>query len=282
MLDIRKTPFSRYGSYLALVGYCDDGSDTHTITGTKGSGLYLKSVRNSARPSSAVLKIDALQDGAPIGLVTRSYDPWQVTLEGNGRSLEACFVDEARLFIRMRGGACTLYLDSLPGSPYDYAFKLKDAEGRPYFVLNSYRTQTKYFLTPMTGEMELVQAKTERTDGPVGAVACAFSITGDEIDLLVQEIPNNMCAYIRADEEYGVYRERSRAEFEAYAARFPKPQDGSEDSYTAAIYTSWSATVSPSGLLTPSASWLLIPCLHMTTWQLCLTIKTSGGNFPAR
>lgn len=256
MLDTRKTPFSRCGSYLALVGYCDDGSDTHTITGTKGSGLYLKSVRNSARPSSAVLKIDVLQEGTPIELATRSYDPWQLTLEGAGRSLEACFVDEARLLVRVRGGGCSLYLDSLPGSPYDYAFRLKDAEGRPYFVLNSYRTQTKYFLTPMAGEMELVQAKTERTDGPVGAVACAFTVTGDEIELLIQEIPNNMCAHVRADECFEVYRERARVEFETYTARFPVPQKGSEESYREAVYTSWSATVSPSGLLKRSATWM--------------------------
>ena len=72
--------------------------------------------------------------------------------------------------------------------------------------------------------MELVQTKTERTDGPVGAVACAFTITGDEIELLIQEIPNNMCAHVRSDVCFEVYRERTRVEFETYAARFPVPQ----------------------------------------------------------
>lgn len=261
MLELTKTPFSRRGTYLAVVDYREKAPQAgHVITGTRGSGMYLKSVRNSARGSSAVMKICACVDGKPVSFDV-TYNPWEVGLSATGDcrssiSLAMCFMDENRLLIRGSGEGFALHLDCLPSSPYDYAFELEDAEGKPYFVLNSYRTQSKYFLTPRRGRMVLHQARTTRTDGPVGAAECRFELTGDEVELVVQEISHNMCARICTEESYEACVTRARAEFETYLQRFPAPASGCEGPYADAVYTSWSATVAPSGLLKRSATWM--------------------------
>lgn len=247
---------------MAVVDYQPDQPQASAVLrNTEQPGIYIKSTKNAARSASGIVKATLLRDGDCIQYETH-YEPWEIQLIGNDASAKMCFSDASHLVIRVEGAHASLYLDAMPASPYDYAFELRDPHDKPYYVLNSYRTQSKYYLTARSGKLELIQEENSSCvskGGASGAASCYFILSCEDTsdaELVVQEIPTNLCAHTMPHKPYGEICTGARDVFEGFLAHFPEAPELYRPAYVEALYTSWSATVAPAGLLQREATWM--------------------------
>ncbi|MBS5368314.1 MAG: hypothetical protein KHY19_02425 [Coprobacillus cateniformis] len=243
MLNLIDTPFSYYGSYMAIAFYDYHLSYHGIITNPKGDGLYLKSVKGKSRDCTGVFKLIPYCNGkeADYSIV---YDYHEIKLIGKQFIIKICFVNDSNVILHVKGKNISLVLDTLPQSKYDYSLKLNDGT-EDYYVINSYKSQTKYFVS-CSKDMNLKQ---QYADDMQGSSESKFEINGDEFDIIVQDIPTHINKREKIAFTYEKYAQHDKNYFEEYSLRFPKPLSQYSQTYVDAIYTTWSATVKPEGLL---------------------------------
>jgi len=142
--DIRKVPFSRFGSYLAISPPYPDSE------GIK-DGLYLRTVHGKAMWKwSGLLRLDALWEGKPIS-VDVVATPTVLKLKHEHGTVEFCFENERILRVRGKG----LGLRLTWGQPSGLAHVLSDKRVRLQPGLGF-----RFMVTQLAGKMD-AQAKWE-------------------------------------------------------------------------------------------------------------------------
>lgn len=251
MLDLSRTPFSRRGSYMALVDWHRDLPYAHMLASQNGEGLYLKSVRNRARAASAIMKFTPLV-GNEKASYDVSYDFHELRILGDGFEIKTCFANDDCLLMHCEGSSLSLVMDFLPVCDWDYAFELPDSSGSRYLVVNSYKSQTKYFVSS-TASINLRQEVLENRRGATSSTA---SIVGDSFDICIQDVPTHLSEVFHPNHPYGYYADCAQEEFQLYLAQFPEAPARYKVAFDEAVYTTWSATVRPSGILKRDATWM--------------------------
>ncbi|RKL61757.1 hypothetical protein DXT63_15175 [Thermoanaerobacteraceae bacterium SP2] len=134
--DIRKVPFSRYGSYLT-VSYLN-------IKDIK-EGLYLRSVHGGDNEPSSAFFIEMIQESKPVPFECIA-SPTMLRLEARQGFVELCISEEH--LIRARGEGVGLRLSMKTGA-YDSAVPAKVSS----WEVNSYSEEIKFMLTPISGKL---------------------------------------------------------------------------------------------------------------------------------
>lgn len=142
-LDLQTTPFSRYGSYLAI---------SHLpAQGELPAGLYLRSLRGPLvgdSPWQPIFRLELLVDGrATPAAVTAT--PTLLRLAQGERQVELCFETADRLRLRGQGAGLRLAMQ-----PRGYDFATPHAGGRWQVVVCS-EVETKFMLAPIAGEIDV-------------------------------------------------------------------------------------------------------------------------------
>jgi len=142
--DLRKVPFSRFGSYLAI------SHPYHDSEGVK-DGLYLRTVHGKAMWKwSGILRLDALWEGKPIPTDVVAT-PTVLKLSHAHGTVECCFENERVLRVRGKG----LGLRLTWGQPSGLAHVLSDKMVRLQPGLGF-----RFMVTQLAGKMD-TQAKWE-------------------------------------------------------------------------------------------------------------------------
>ncbi len=132
MLNITNTPFSTFGSYMALAYYDENKSYQGIIANSKGNGLYLKSVKGKSRHCNGVIKFIPMINGQ-LEEYQIQYDFHQIKLYNDKFEIKICFESEDVLVLYAKGNGLSLILDTLPQTMYDYSFELEN-QNHKYLV----------------------------------------------------------------------------------------------------------------------------------------------------
>lgn len=244
MLDLLKTPFSCKGSYMAIVQYDEKLSYHGIIANPNGNGIYLKSVKGKSRHCNAIWKIVPKVANCIVPFKIE-YAYHELKLLGNDFEIKMCYIDDSKLILQATGKNLSIDFDSLPESMYDYSFKLKDDMNDEYYVVNSYKSQTKYFVSS-SARIKLNQ---KYSDDMQGASKSVLTINDNDFFVVIQDIATNLDKRQKIFKEYDYYAKKAKESFLEYTNKFPKPLNEYEDAYIDALYTTWSATVKRQGLL---------------------------------
>jgi len=222
-LDIRKIPFSRFGSYLSV-------SDTTEFQAPfRQEGIFLRTLHEGGK---SAFRIQLVKDQAPVPF-TASATPTLLTLSGGGGTVEICFQGPDRL--RFRGSGVTLRLTTTGGWTVPYPGSRSEVN----------TGAMKYMLFPIKGHL-----KTSTT------------LTGDHSPILnlsgtsgVEAFETELDAYTsvwQAHAADGTFEEAKLAERVAYSkwlTTMPAVDPALRSGAEVAAYVNWESVVSPSGNL---------------------------------
>lgn len=250
MLNITNTPFSTFGSYMALAYYDKNKSYQGIIANPKGNGLYLKSVKGKSRHCNGVIKFIPMINGQ-LEEYQIQYDFHQIKLYNDKFEIKICFESEDVLVLYAKGNGLSLILDTLPQTMYDYSFELEN-QNHKYYVVNSYKSQTKYFISS-DHDIELRQ---EYASDMQGTLESHLIVNADEFYISIQDIPTHLNKKVNIEYNYEMIEQKAKKRFDDYVTLFKTTDEKYSKSYKEAIYTTWSATVKPQGLLKRSATYM--------------------------
>lgn len=243
-MDIRNVPLSTYGSYMALAYYKEDKCN---FRGVKDKGLYLKSLRGKSRTTPAVCRVIPLIDGNEVEFEYKA-DFFHIELNFEMGSIKICFDGDSRILFKIEGDNAGLRLDFMPASEYEYNFTLGSKE-RPYHIINSYKTLTKYVVHSKNGRADLHQETSKTMLGSISSYIDVEPIEGEEVICIIEEIPTHMIKLTDKKYSYEESLEETKKKFELFYDAFPKVIPEYEEAYRNAVYVDWSCTVKKSGLL---------------------------------
>jgi putative isomerase len=241
MIDITHTPFSRFGSYLAV-------SDL-PAKGEIPGGIWLRNVHGDA--ARELFRLEVLVDGTPAPCTVLAT-PGELTLVTEQGRVRLCIAGEN--LVRVRGDGVGVRLTARPGA---YNCAIPQADGR--WLLNMATAFQNYLLHPLLGEA--------RVEAPWGIARCEHVI----IDLLpdatgVMEIALEQGVGTWDAQTFAPGFEAAAAEaaaaFEAFAAPYLQGAGEHREMVRAAAYLNWSTIVAPCGFFTRPA--MLMSKNHMT------------------
>lgn len=137
-LDIRKVPFSRYGSFLVI-------SDL-PASKERQEGLYLRLIRGGDMKSDAVFRIELIADRQSVPFQWEAT-PTMIRLNSELGHAEVCLAEPKLIQIRAEGTGVKFTYE--PGA-YDYAIPSRDAG----WEINSFVHEARFLFAPVTGVIE--------------------------------------------------------------------------------------------------------------------------------
>ncbi len=258
-IDLRKTSFSRYGSYMAFSLF--------------PQGLYLRQVHGDAGRGNFLtnaLRVELVENGKSIPFTVHAT-PVQMQLISKSGTVDICFAQPA--LIRLRAHAVGVRLIS--STPGNYAVK----EGRDQWEVHG---SSKYRLGTLLGKLQLTQHWTGTHSIPPAIVA----------EFLPQPSTGNLEGFIgdyrrvwnRPVELNQSYDHALHALTAAYSQWLKKmPSVAAEFGPTAeeAAYVDWSAVVEPGGFLTRPAmlmskNWMT----NLWSWDNCFNAMALSATAP--
>jgi hypothetical protein len=268
VLDLRTTPFSRYGSYVAFSWL--------PPAGDLPGGVYLRSLRGplvGANPWQPIFQVELLVDGSPCAPEVEATPTLLRLGDGTGdRYAEVCFEHADR--VRLRAHDAGLRLTVCPRG-YDYA--LPRAEERWEVVVCS-EVETKFMLGALRGK---IVAQTVWS----GLRATQLSIellpevgTGEWfIDEYTAAWPCLPHAAGFAEALAG-----SADEFEAWAKGCTDMAPAYTSAAAHAAYVTWSCVVAPAGQLRRPAMYMSKNAMaSIWSWDNCFNALALAPHAPA-
>lgn len=231
-LDLRRIPFSRFGSYLAF-SLLDEQA-------VQGAGLYLRSLRGPAtggRPMQEVLRIELVRDGQALSGAPRATFT-SLSLETEAGYAELCLPDPESARLRLQGVEMRL---SMPAGAYD---NIIPAPGQAWRLTVNTVVEAKLQFSALQGRIEIEAPwEAERCQHiairliPAEDGAGEFAIEEGEVDW-----PKG-----RPILSFQACQQQVEAELEAFTARLPRTPERYAEARGLAGYVLWSCVVAPSG-----------------------------------
>ncbi|MCP3028489.1 amylo-alpha-1,6-glucosidase [Halobacillus sp. A5] len=251
-MDIKKTPMSHFGSYMALT-YQESMED-------EKNGLYVNAVRGKSKHNQNALKIIPTVKGTPVGYSYKA-DGFQLSLFFEGGNIQVCFEDESRIYVKGTGDNVGLTLDSQPVYNFEYNYLLGNA-GEEYCIVNSYKNLTKYLIFAAEGSVSLQQNVYMDTTGSTNKADNLSSIqvnseeNSDSFLCIIEDIPKN--GAVPEDREYSFEQAllKSKQHFNRFLSKQPAVPKEYQRTLEEAAYLNWTCTVNPEGLLKRKAIYM--------------------------
>ncbi len=265
-IDIRHTPFSRFGSYIAFSLLGEDRLKNSGLA----PGLWLRCVHGDA--AREVFLVEVLRNGAPVPF-TCDAAPGVLTLRAEGGTVRFCIAEPD--LIRIRGdGGLGLRLTARPGG--------NSAIPQPNdsWLLTLATAFRFYLLTALAGRL--------RADAPWEIARCA--------KIVADFLPEPLTGVFEAALEQSVGAPAPRpypgtfdalvaaaeAEFAEFAKACCPPQAGEfAETAQAAAHLNWSAVVAPCGNFTRPAmlmskNWMC----NVWSWDHCFNALALAAGKP--
>ncbi len=264
--DLRLTPFSRKGSYLALSVRGGDGLP---------EGLYLRSIRG-ASPKRELFAFRPVLGGNALEY-TLHPSPWELRLGTERGDVEICFGDEETVLVRSDVPGLGLRLTRVSdGSPFNYAHPAANGDDSR-LVLNCFKNGCRVLLKAQEGRLRALQSWKIET-----AEYCDAEIVPGERGFFcaLREAPRDLPADLPAY-DYDACRDAARRDFETFAAGMPRVPERFADTGRFMSYVNWSGFVRPSGNLGRYA--MLMSKNWMTSiwsWDHCFNAMALASKLP--
>ncbi|OIK11869.1 hypothetical protein BIV60_17330 [Bacillus sp. MUM 116] len=249
MFDIKKVPFSRYGSYMVI----------SPIHGIDENHLYLRNVRNGDNDLGEVFRIEVLANNQVVPY-RPVLNPTVLRLEADKGFADFIMSEEKVLQIRSQGVG--IRLTGITGA-YDYAVPANDNR----FEVNHSKQEIRYMLTPIKGELLM--------DAPFQEQRCLKIVA----DFLPDPVSLKMeCAieefftiwHERQYMEFSKAQELVRLEFQNWLNHSLECESRWINGRTLASYITWSCVVQPEGLLTRPAMYMSKNWMtNIWSWDHC-------------
>ncbi|NHC40346.1 hypothetical protein G6549_10215 [Bacillus sp. MM2020_1] len=261
MFDIKKIPFSRYGSFITI-------SPNHHEDGDRP--LYLRNIRNGDNEFGEVFRIDLVHEGNPLSYQA-VLSPTLLRLESAVGFAEFCITETHVLQIRSQGTG--VRLTGITGA-YDYAISVEDQR----WEVNHSRQEMRYMLTSIKGRLVV--------DAPFIEQRCEKII----VDFLPENPLGEMEGVI--EEFTTVHQPRSYAafseghelvkkEYQAWLERTLKIPEKYLRGKEQASYITWSCVVPPEGMLTRTAMYMSKNWMtNIWSWDHCFNALALAKNNP--
>ncbi|MCD7035340.1 hypothetical protein LRR81_13935 [Metabacillus sp. GX 13764] len=251
-MDIRVTPMSHFGSYMALTF---QESET-----TQKNGIYINSVRGKSKHHQNALKIIPTVNGIPVEY-TYKADEFHISLTFDGGELQLCFEDSERIFVKGSGENVVLTLDTQPVFNFEYNYLLGNT-GEEFCIVNSYKNLTKYMIFAPNGSVSLQQ---DVSMDPVGSMGKANNLSSIRIAAnhdcesflcVIEDVPTNGGVPEKRDYSFEAALEKSTLHFQEFLSTQPPVPAGYEQTLREAAYLNWSCIVNAQGLLKRKAMYM--------------------------
>jgi len=267
-IDLKQTPYSCRGSYLALSHLCEN----HQGKGN-AAGLHLRTIHNcTITPLIARLSISFRGESAGYSAMLEDA---ALSLHCGDGVIECCFADDRMLLFRGAPG-CGLTLDFLTDNgPYDYIYPLMH-EGRRLYMANCYKNNSQYLIIPQDGQCELDQQWEENS-----SLFSRLHFSGEQGFLFaLKEIESEwdqQLPYL----DFDAVRKQSNAAFRAFRDAFPPLPAPYRQLSDLAVYLDWSCLVRPGGFLRRegmlmSKNWMT----NVWSWDHCFNALALAQSHP--
>ncbi|MEH7073134.1 amylo-alpha-1,6-glucosidase [Neobacillus drentensis] len=261
MFDIKKIPFSRYGSFITI-------SPNHHEDGN--CPLYLRNIRNGDNEFGEVFRIELTFEGTPLPYKAE-LTPSLLRLEGTKGSAEFCITESRVLQIRSHGVG--VRLTGITGA-YDYAVPVED--GR--WEVNHSLQEMRYMLSSLKGGLEVDAPFIEQRCDKIIVDFIPDSVHG-EMECVIEEFTTNYQprtylsfteGHANVTKEYQLWRKKTLETPEEY-------QRGKE----MASYITWSCVVPPEGILIRPAMYMSKNWMtNIWSWDHCFNALALAKNNP--
>jgi glycogen debranching enzyme len=228
-LDLTKSPFSRYGSYLAL---------SHLPGGSAGDGLYLRSLHGRVAPE--IFRVQLFRGDQPVSF-TEAVTPTLLRLVSSDGFAEICFSDPATL--RIRGRGLTVRLTRIPGG---VGFVLKRAADR--WEYDAVSEGIRLTLYAIRGELR-EQSTWEQTVAKDLALELGAKNGDGEWDFAIHESAESVPP-LQSFEPFETAAGKADSEYRRWLLTMPTVDAQWQPGANLAAYILWSAVVDSSGEIT--------------------------------
>lgn len=259
--NIKKIPFSRYGSYLS-VSYLK-GSDKVQ------EGIYLRNIRGGDNKNGAVFKLDVLENGVSVPFEVACYPTYlQLHTEQGDMKLVMPEAGNVHVFGKHVGLRLTLMTRS-----YDTAFLYQDDR----WQVNTFSQKIRFMLTPLAGKLKM--------DAPWHVNGCehvvADFLPDAETGEIVGVIEEFMTAYQQQThyQSFSACRQIVEKEYATWKEQVLPVAEAFKKGQELAAYITWSCIVKPEGKLTRPAMYMSKNWMtNIWSWDHCFNAMALAEN----
>ena len=250
--DLKKIPFSRYGSYFSI-----------SYLSAKGSleeGIYLRNIRGGDNDNGAVFKLDVLQDGETVPFTTTGH-PTYLQLQTETGNVKFVMSEAGNVHVYGKNAGLRM---TMVTQAYDNAFPHKEDS----WQVNIFSKKIRYMLTPLQGSLKV--------DAPWDVNRCTHVIADFVPDDSTQEMTAVIEEFITSYEKQTHY-----ADFEECHSKVAKEFEEWQDNVLSvpsefdkgrqlASYITWSCIVNPEDNLTRPAMYMSKNWMtNIWSWDHC-------------
>ncbi len=231
-IDLAKSPFSRFGSYLTVVRRVANGAPRNA--GVE-PGLWLSGV-HGFHGAREIFRLEPVRDGQPVDFQVE-VEAAQVVLRCEGGEVALCIAEPELVRIRCCGVGLRL---SLRDAKYNYAVR----QAGPRWVINSAQAFLFHTAYPLQGDLA-VRAPWRLGGGADVRLELTPAASGEGELALRQHV-----GFAEAQPVTGSYDEAVQsvaAEFAHFLAPYLPAPSGFEETVTRAAFLNWSCVVGPRG-----------------------------------
>lgn len=226
-LDLRRVPFSRFGSYLAFSHLSRDRAGE--------AGLYLRSVHDS--PRQEIMRLDLLIQGKPV-VFSELATPTKLRLEHESAFVEICMAEPALLRFRLHGAG--LRFSKIPGTGL-YGL-LKNAE---QVELNSPEQDIELMVSAPVHHARLAQTWTG-TSSTVLTLDLLPAKDGEDVQAFIEEFRGSWTPRIY-EGSFSEAVSKLETEYRSWLNSMPSVPSQLQGAADLAAYIDWSAVVRADG-----------------------------------
>ena len=261
--NLRATPFSRYGSYLAF--------SELPASATIPAGVYLRTVHGDA-PIREICQVELLSDGEPLAASVLA-SPACLRLEAGNGFVEICFEDDKT--IRFRGVGAGLRLAFLTGDVMNSTLP------RPAgWQVNSFTSKGNYALLPLAGQFRMNAPWKIDTCDPM----VADSLPGEDgiCEFALREFTGAWPEKETLNPSFAACQRLVIEEFQQWLKAAPTAPIIYSDARELAAYINWASVVAAEGHLTRptmymSKNWMT----QVWSWDHCFNAMALTYQNPA-
>lgn len=237
-IDIKNVPFSTKGSYMAI-SWCPSHFRGFEIK----EGLYLRSVHGNSR-FPFVAELIPLVDGRPCDYEIWA-EPYRLCIRMQEKMIELVFDDADTICIHSSDERAGLRLDTLSArGGFDFIQPVQSGS-ETWYLLNSFKSYSRYMLHSDSGNMELSQTWVEESS-PDSVID--FMVSDGEMLVILQEVQDVWTNH-KKDYEFEKIRDKAKKEYQLFESSMPSVPHGYEGAREIAAYVNYSSFLNPKGFI---------------------------------